>query len=276
MNRFSFILLLSLLHGPHLHSQEVNLSLKLQKELPGKFNQFRVDELGSVYVFTSTGQIKKYNANLDSLAVFNDVKRYGQLYSIHAENPLRTILFFKNFNTVVLLDRMMQMVQKIDLRKLNLFQVNAIAPSYDNRLWVFDQQNFKIKKINFDGSLVFESTDLRLVFDAAIHPFKMIEHQGSLYLLDSLNGVYQFDYYGGFKKKFSYPHTLDIESWGNALIGIEKDRIWLKRENELEAKWADVSRQFFNVKQLYFSNQIAYSLDDQKISLYSFNFNTRK
>ena len=276
MKRFSLILLLSLLHGGYLQSQQIHLSLNLQKELPGKFNQFRVDELGSVYVVTSTGQIKKYNANLDSLAVFNDVKRYGKLHSIHAENPLRTILFFKNFNTVVLLDRMMQMLQKIDLRKLSLFQVNAIAPSYDNRLWIFDQQNNKIKKINFDGSLVFESTDLRLVFDEVLHPFKMIEHQGSLYLLDSINGVYQFDYYGGFKKKLSCPHTLDIESWGNALLGIEKDRVWLKVENEINSKWADISHQIFDIKQLYFSNQIAYALDDQKISLYSFNFNTRE
>ena len=138
MKRLLFILLLTLLHIGCLQSQEINLSLKLQKELPGKFNQFRVDELGSIYVLSSTGQIKKYNPNLDSLAVFNDVKRYGQLYSIHTENPLRTILFFKNFNTVLLLDRMMQMVQKIDFRKLSLFQVNAIAPSYDNRLWIFD------------------------------------------------------------------------------------------------------------------------------------------
>ena len=124
--------------------------------------------------------------------------------------------------------------------------------------------------------MVFESTDLRLVFTGELHPFKMIEHQGSLYLLDSINGVYQFDYYGGFKKKLSYPHTLDIESWGNTLLGIEKDRIWLKRENEIDAKYADISQQFFKIKQWYFSNQIAYALDDQKISLYSFNFNSRE
>lgn len=276
MKKFSFILLLLVLHGPSIQSQEVGLNLNLQKELPGKFNQFKVDELGSIYVLTSNGQIKKYNANLDSMAVFNDVKRYGQLQTIHAENPLRTVLFFKNFNTVVLLDRMMQMVQKIDLRRLNLFQVSAIAPSYDNRLWIFDQQNSKIKKINFDGSLVFESTDLRLVFEEAIHPFKMIEHQGSLFLLDTLTGVYQFDYYGGFKKKLSYPHTVEIESWGNALLGIQKDRLWIKKENESDAKWADVSQKILHVKQLYFSNQIAYSLDDQKISLYSFNFNLQE
>lgn len=276
MKRFSFILLLTVILFGQIQSQEVKLNLKLQKELPGNFSQFRVDELGSIYVFTSTGQIKKYNASLDSLAVFNDVKRYGQLHTIHAENPLRTILFFKNFNTVVLLDRMMQMIQKIDLRKLNLYQISAIAPSYDNRLWIFDQQSGKIKKINFDGSLAFESTDLRLVFDEVVHPFKMIEHQGSLYLLDSTTGVYQFDYYGGFKKKFTYPHTVDIESWGNALLGIEKNRIWIKEEKEIDAKWADFSQRFLHVKQLYFSNQMVYALDDQKISLYSFNFNIRE
>lgn len=254
-------------------SQDVKLNVLLQKEINGNFDAFNVDELGSVYVLTSSGQIKKYNSSLDSIAVFNEVKRYGQLHSIHTENPLRTILFFKNFNTVVLLDRMMQMVQKIDLRKSNLFQVSAIAPSYDNRLWVFDQQNSRIKKINFDGSVVFESTDLRLVFDEIIHPVKIIEHQGSLYLLDSLVGVYIFDYYGGFKKKVLYPHTTDIQSWGDALLGICKGSVWLKKENELDVKRVNFPEKFPDADQLHFSSQMAYHLHDHKISLYSFTFN---
>ena len=251
------------------------MNLVFQKEIQGKFNVFSVDELGNIYVLTSGGQIKKYNSALDSIAVFNEVKRYGQLHSIHCENPLRTVLFFKNFNTIVLLDRMMQTIQKIDLRKSNLFQVSAVTSSYDNRLWIFDQQNSKIKKINFDGSVAFESTDLRMAFDESIHPIKMIEHQGALYLLDSLTGVYVFDYYGGFKKKLLYPHTIDIESWGDALLGIGKDSIWLKNEKEADVSWIGLPQQLIDIRQLYFNYKIAYSLTDQKISLYSFGFNRR-
>jgi len=256
----------------NLLAQDIQMNLNVQNSIQGKFNIFNIDELGSSYVLTSGGQIKKYTANTDSLAVFNDAKRYGQLHSIHTENSLRTLLFFKNFNTAVLLDRMMQVVQKIDLRKLGLFQVSAIAPSYDNRLWLFDQQNNRIKKIDFDGSLVFESSDLRLIFDDVMQPHKMIEHQGSLYLLDSLSGVYIFDYYGGFKKKIHLSHVSDIQSWGDALIGKQGEKFFIKGENDVDIKWMSIPNQVQHAKQLYFSRRVLYALYDDKISLYSFTF----
>ena len=256
----------------NMHAQDIQLNLNFQNSIQGKFNLFNIDELGSIYVLTSGGQIKKYNANTDSLAVFNDGKRYGQLHSMHTENSLRTLLFFQNFNTAILLDRMMQVVQKIDLRKLGLFQVSAVAPSYDNRLWLFDQQNNRIKKIDFDGSLVFESSDLRLIFDDVLHPHKMIEHQGSIYLLDSLSGIYIFDYYGGFKKKINLSHVSDIQSLGDMLIGKQGEKYFIKGENDVDVKWMSIPSNIQHSKHLYFSRRMLYSLNDDKISLYSYTF----
>jgi hypothetical protein len=136
-------------------SQESLLNIQLIKQIKGEFDLFEVDESGSIYLLTSGGQLKKFNTNLDSLSVFNEVRRYGKLHTIHTQHTLRTYLYFKNFNVVLILDRLMQIVQRIDLRKLSLFQVNAVCPSYDNQLWIFDEQNSRIKKIRLDGSIAF-------------------------------------------------------------------------------------------------------------------------
>ena len=117
-------------------------------ELQGEFVLVKPDILGNIFVLTNTGQLKKYNTAFDSVGVFNEVRRYGPLQQISIDNPLRTILYFKSYKTVLVLDRFMQIVNKIDLRNSALFQVNAVAQSYDNKIWAFDEQEAKLKKIN--------------------------------------------------------------------------------------------------------------------------------
>jgi hypothetical protein len=96
---------------------------------------FTVDNLGNLYIVSNTGQIKKIGPNGDSIAVFNNVRQYGKLYLIDVTNPLRALLYYRDFGTIVVLDRFLNTRATIDLRKQQLFQVNAIGQSYDNNIW---------------------------------------------------------------------------------------------------------------------------------------------
>ena len=88
-------------------AQDLNV-LSLTKTINGEFEYFMPDELGNLFGLTKNGQLKKYNNNLDSMGVFNNVRRYGKLFSISADNPLRTVLYFKEYRTILVLDRLMQ------------------------------------------------------------------------------------------------------------------------------------------------------------------------
>jgi hypothetical protein len=67
------------------------------RQLKGNFIDFAPDNLGNLYVLTNDFQLKKFSVKGDSMGVFNDVKRYGKLTTINASNPLRTILYYKDF-----------------------------------------------------------------------------------------------------------------------------------------------------------------------------------
>src|SRR3982751_4245634 len=70
------------------------------KTLPGDFSYFTVDNLDNLYlVNNSSNQLKKIDGNGDSVGVFNNVRKYGKLFSIDATNPLKLLLFYKNFAT---------------------------------------------------------------------------------------------------------------------------------------------------------------------------------
>ena len=68
------------------------------------------------------------------------------------------------FATVVVLDRLLNVRNIIDLRKQNILQARAIGQSYDNKIWLYDEVENKLKKIDEDGKLLLETPDFRQLF----------------------------------------------------------------------------------------------------------------
>ena len=158
-------------------------------------SSFAVDNLGELYVINKGNQLKKYNARGDSVAVFNQVTQFGTLSYVQAQNPWKTILFYQDFGTIVLLDKYLNIVTSINLPKVNIFQVDAVTTSYDNNIWLFDGQEERLKKIDDNGNTLFETVDFRQLFDSVPAPKKVIDRDGYVYLYDPDKGVYIFDYY---------------------------------------------------------------------------------
>lgn len=194
-------------------------SFTLLRKTPGSYSSFAVDNLGNLYLLSSENQLKKLSAKGDSMGVFNDVKRYGKLFSINAVNPLKTLLFYKDYRTIVVLDRLLNTVNTIDLRARNIQQVRAIAPSYDNNIWVFDEQQSVLKKIGEDGRVLSETSDLRIAIGVAPIPVEIFDQNGFVYLYDPLNGMFVFDYYGSLKTRITLLDWENIQVLGNTIVG---------------------------------------------------------
>jgi len=191
--------------------QERVLHVSLVQKINGEIKDFTTDNLGNIYLLNATNQVKKVNETSDSIAVYNDVKRYGTVYSIDATNPLKTLVFYKDFSTIVVLDRLLNTRAVIDLRKQNILQVTAVTSSYDNNIWLYDELDNKIKKIDDNGNVLLESTDFRQVFDSVPLPAAMYDRDGQLYLYDPGKGLLVFDYYGAKKNNYQLLHVSDLQ-----------------------------------------------------------------
>ncbi len=200
-------------------------SFVLMRTYEGDIADAAMDHLENLYLISSKGQVKKFSATGDSLAVYNQVKNYGQLSAIDVSNPLKILLFYKDFSTVVVLDRFLASLATVDLRKFSILQPGAIGLSYDNNIWVFDEYDNKLKKIDEQGNKLFESNDFRAVFNQGIAPQKIISDNGFVYLADTASGVYVFDNYGSFKKKIPLFNWQSIAVSGNHLVSTTHDLI---------------------------------------------------
>src|SRR5829696_3373684 len=140
-----------------------------------------MDNLENLYIISSTGQIKKFSPAGDSMGLYNQVRNFGKLYSLDVSNPLKLLLFYKDFSTVVVLDRFLANVSAIDLRKHGILQPGAIGLSYDNNIWVFDEWDNKLKRINEQGNRLLETADFRSIFNEGLSPQKIINDNGLVY-----------------------------------------------------------------------------------------------
>ena len=125
MKIYTVILLLGMI--PLLGNTQVDSVFKFEREWGNQIVDFSVDALGNLYILSKNDQLKKIDARGDSVAVFNAVKRYGQLYSIDVTNPLKILLYYKDFGTVLTLDRFLSVRNTLDLRRQNIFQVKAVG-----------------------------------------------------------------------------------------------------------------------------------------------------
>ena len=190
---------------------DTTLKVSVPTRVAGPVKDFTTDNLGNIYILTAGNQIKKLNDKGDSIAVYNDVRRYGSIYSIDATNPLKLLVYYKDFSTIIVLDRLLNTRNTLDLRSLNMLQVRAVTSSYDNNYWVYDELENKIRKIDDNGNVIVESADLRQALDKSPSPVAMFDRDGQLYLYDSTQGLYIFDYYGARKNTLQLTHLSDLQ-----------------------------------------------------------------
>ncbi len=225
MKKIPILLFVAALMVVNLHAQR-DTSFTLLKLIKGDIAAFTVDNLDNIYILDTRNQLKKFNANGDSVAVFNNVKKYGQVTLMDASNPLKVLLYYKDFATVVVLDRFLSIRNTIDLRKKNILQVSAISQSYDNKIWLFDELDNKLKKIDEEGRVLQETPDFRLLLGNAITPARIFDENKYVYVYDSVYGVYIFDYFGALKNNIMIQQWQNFKVAGQYIFGSRNDTIF--------------------------------------------------
>ncbi len=244
---------------------------KLNKNIPGEITYFNVDNLDNIYLVNNYNQLKKLNSNGDSVGVFNDVRKYGKLFYIDVTNPLKLLLYYQNFATVVVLDRFLMVRNVINLRKQNIFNVKAIATSYDNNIWVFDEGDAKLKKIGENGDLLSETVDCRLIFDTIPSPSQIIDEGGFVNMYDTAKGFFIFDSYGALKSKLPFTHWKNVEVFNKTLYGFTDNLLHEYQPGTLNLKDYLLPAKFSDAIQIKAVNNKIYLLSEAGLEQFLIN-----
>jgi len=230
---------------------------------------FSVDNLGNIYIINADNQLKKLSPRGDSLAVFNDVRRFGKIGSIDVTNPLKILVYYRDFSTVIELDRFLNIINTIDLRFQNILQAKAVALAYDNNVWVFDELDARLKRIAGDGSLVDQSTDFRQLFDTVPEPVSIRDRDGLVYLYDTARGVYIFDHYGTLKTHLGLSGWKDFDVIGKSMLGRDDKKFYRYQQATLDLQEEPILPAYQGASHIRITPTIIYVLKKTGLEVYS-------
>lgn len=259
MKKLKWVIFVCLFFVQSLDAQD-SLFIRMGKRISGSFTYVAPDGLGNVFAVTKTGQLRKYNSTMDSVGVYNDLKQLGRMHSIASFNALKTGVYFNQYKTILVLDRFLKEINRIDLRKAQLYQVNVVAQSFDNKWWVFDEQEAKLKKIGDHGKSEMETTDLRLLIGETISPVSMYDQQRSVYLYDPVKGLFIFDQLGAFKKKVALIGWKDIQPFGNGILGVRDGKMLVYSAEQLNVQEYFLPSDLKAAMKLCFTSEGGYAL----------------
>ena len=193
-----------------------------QTESRAKF--VRMDNLNHLYAVGET-EIIKYGAYGEVLYRYSD-NPYGSIGDMDASNALRTLVFYPDLGTVLLLDNTLSEFRgPIDLREKGLDHPVAVCTSVQNHFWVFDGVGSKLVRLSDRFDKVVETGNLAQILRTTLEPEFMREVGDRLYLNDPKTGVYVFDLYGSYIKTIPIAGMENFSVMENSLLYLENDSL---------------------------------------------------
>ncbi len=156
-----------------------------------------IDRLQQLYFINDQQAVTKTDASGQVLFEYNNF-RLGDLAYLDVTDPFGALAFYKDFGTIILLDRTLNPLTELNLGELGYFSIDLVATSRDNQIWLYDQQDFKLKKVNQQGQLLSESQDLSLTFPKGINGRSLKAIGNQVFLQDDAYGLLVFNQFGQF------------------------------------------------------------------------------
>ena len=186
---------------------------------------------------------------------YNNIQ-LGQITSANAFNPLKINLFYKNFNTVVILDSRLSEMFKIDFNTIQPYKsISNISTGYDNTLWLFNQDTRQLELYDYKANVTRAQT---LPIKSAVLDLK--SNYNYCWLLTAKN-LYVYNYFGSLLKKIkNIGYTSLAENNGTIILKKDNNLFYLKKNTN---HIIPIVLPNLLINQFFVTNETLYIYDDE-------------
>ena len=193
-----------------------------------------IDNHGNIYNINRKGKIIKRDFKGRVIQV-NSPTKYGRANLIEAKDPLKPLLFYKDYGRIQILDQKLSIKSEIDLNTIGVFNAASIAYSSENNYWIFDLDQQQLKKYSQQFKLISESMDLRQILENELSPIQIQEANNAIYVLDAKNGIYIFDQFGKFEKRIPFKDCKYFHVDGDLIYHIDNNVFHIYHQKSLKS-----------------------------------------
>ncbi|MCZ4693475.1 hypothetical protein DWB61_01180 [Ancylomarina euxinus] len=155
-----------------------------------------VDHLGSIYTIDGN-ELKKFSSEKVLISNYSDAL-LGDITSIDVSNPLRLLLFYKEFNQLLYLDQTLTPISDpIDLYTYSDNETQLCCEASSGGFWIFNKDDNQAFRISKQGEILNKSS-LLSPYIKDISPSKMSDFHDKLYFLIPSKGLLILNKFGQF------------------------------------------------------------------------------
>jgi len=193
-----------------------------------------VDPVGQLILLEQGSRLTRMDIATDSTYIFYD-NLLGQISDVDVSDPFGPLLFFQDYQTILFFDRTLGERARLDLREVDdVHQAVLFCRSFDDKIWVYDEWDYRIKLINEQGTIAEQTDDLQRALDLTDLP-NFIKAKGNyLFAHYPTKGLAVFSSFGQFLRWEALPSG-DHFQWTNDGLFIWNDKMcwrWNGRKSE--------------------------------------------
>lgn len=183
------------------------------------------DYLNNIYtVFDNI--IQKRDITGKIIRTYNN-KNMGDVFSLDASNPLKIVVFYKEFRTLLFLDNTLTLNGgPYLLNDHNISQPLQVCSSFNNSIWVYDQQNFELVRLDANLQITHRTGNISQVTQTTITPYSMLEYNNKVFVNDTTQGIFVFDIFGSYLKTYPLKSIRQFQVTDEHLLYTKNDSLF--------------------------------------------------
>lgn len=216
-----------------------------------------IDNFGVQYYIANSVFYKKDG---DKLINYSNVQ-LGEISTAKIFNPLKISLFYRDFNTVVVLDNRLAEITKIDFNTLDpLRQVTHISFFNDNTIWIYNQDTQQLEVFDY---IALKSKEESLPITGSV--IDLASNYNNCWLLTDAQ-LYTFSYFGSVISKQHNTGFTQLEENNDNLFLLKKNTLYFKSKKGQEIKQLNLPELL--IKQFFVTNESLYIYDGENLYQY--------
>ena len=242
-------------------AQEKNESLVLEfvDSISFKADIFiGVDDFENYYSIEGNTFYKKTNRHLYSYTN----TQLGSITSVDITNPLKVLLFYRDFNTIVILDnRLNELTDVVNFSRESYNKnVSLTKISSNNNLWLYSLDDNVLSLWNYETrQIIFDSQPLSF-YEADFEAIYMISDYENCWL-SSNKGILKFNEFGSYLETISSINFTYIRPYGNGFTYLDSYTMFAF-ENNVTTKIEFVNNNHFSTNYFVNKNNLYFFKDD--------------
>lgn len=232
------------------------------KEVPLQSDSFiGTDNFQNLYYTSKSTLYKKSNGTVLEYAALN----LGEITSVDVINPLKLTVFYKDSNTVVILDNTLAEIRRINFSAIENFRnISHATNAGDRRLWIFNTDIQRLELFDYNQNKVITE------FPPTNFPALELTSNFNVCWVKTKNTIDSYTVYGSLIN--SFPTDVEIQAisiYNEYVFALSNEKLVYKEKGVIEFLNLEIPE--IKVKQFSIKDEILYIYDGQILTSYTLN-----